>query len=78
MFPNASAKLKEHLLPSKNLLNIASGTEKVDNALTQTDFFPIQKDIKDKIDEYNTVPEKTLSTKATFYMIKATLFWILL
>ena len=66
MFPNASAKLKEHLLPSKNLLNIASGTEEVDNALTQTDFFPIQKDIKDKIDEYNTVPEKNYQQKLLF------------
>ena len=27
VFPNASAKLKEHLLPSKNLLNITSRTE---------------------------------------------------
>ena len=71
MFPNASAKLKEHLLPSKNLLNIASGTEKVDNALTQTDFFPIQKDIKDKIDEYNTVPEKNFINKSYFLYDKS-------
>ena len=76
-FPNTSTKLKEHLLPSKNLLNIISGTEEVGNVLTQTNFFPLQKDIKDKIDEYNSVPEKSLSTKNTFYTIKATLIWIL-
>ena len=37
VFPNASAKLKEHLPPSKNLLNLASGTEEADNVLTQND-----------------------------------------
>ena len=37
VFPNVSAKLKEHLPPSKNLLNLASGTEEADNVLTQND-----------------------------------------
>ena len=73
VFPNASAKLKEHLLPSKNLLNIASGTEEVDNALTQTDFFPIQKDIKDKIDKCNTVPEKNFINESYFLCNKSNL-----
>ena len=77
VFPNASDKLKEHLLPSKNLLSITSRTEEVDNVLTQTDFFPIQKYIKDKMTSTIQCLKKTLSTKATFYTIKATLFWIL-
>ena len=36
LFPNASDKLKENLLPSKNLLNIESGSE-------ETIFSPSQK-----------------------------------
>ena len=77
MFPNASAKLKEHLLPSKNFLNITSRTEEVDNVLTQNDFFPIQKTLKIKLTSTIQWVKITLSAKATFYTIKATLFWIL-
>ena len=40
LFPNASDKLKENLLPSKNLLNIESGTGETSNVLTQNDFSP--------------------------------------
>ena len=76
-FPNTSAKLNKHLLPSKNLLNVTSETEEVDNVLTQNNFFPIQKNIKDKIDDTIRDLKKTLSTKAIFYTVKATLFWIL-
>ena len=43
LFPNASDKLKENLLPSKNLLNIESGSEETFNVLTQTIFSPSQK-----------------------------------
>ena len=45
-FPNASAKLKERLLLSNNLLNVTSGIEEVDNVLTQNDFFLFKKDIQ--------------------------------
>ena len=72
-FPNASAKLKEHLLPSKNLLNVRSGTEEVDNVLTQNDFFPIQKNIKDKIDEFNSTPEKNFVNESYFLYDKSNL-----
>ena len=71
MFPNASAKLKELSLPSTNLLNITSGTEEVDNVLTQNDFFPDQKTIKDYINEYNGIPVKEFINE-TFCMIKVT------
>ena len=71
VFPNASAKLKELSLPSTNLLNITSGTEEVDNVLTQNDFFPDQKTIKDYINEYNGIPVKEFINE-TFYMIKVT------
>ena len=71
VFLNASAKLKELSLPSTNLLNITSGTEEVDNVLTQNDFFPDQKTIKDYINEYNGIPVKEFINK-TFYMIKVT------
>ena len=73
VFPNASTKLKEYLPPSKDLLNIASGTEEVDNVLTQNDYFPIQKDIKDKIDEYNSVPEKNFVNESYFLYDKSNL-----
>ena len=73
VFPNASAKLKEHLLPSKNLLNITSRTEEVDNVLTQNDFFPIQKDIKDKIGEYNSVGENNFISESYFLYDKSNL-----
>ena len=73
VFPNASTKLKEHLLPSKNLLSITSGTEEVDNVLTQTDFFPIQKYIKDKIDKYNSAPEKNFINESYFLCDKSNL-----
>ena len=73
VFPKASTKLKKHLPPSKNLLNIASGTEEVDNVLTQNDYFPIQKDIKDKIDEYNLVPEKNFVNESYFLYDKSNL-----
>ena len=43
LFPNASDKLKENLLPSKNLLNIESGSEETFNVLTQTIFSPSKK-----------------------------------
>ena len=76
-FPNASAKLKEHLLPSKNLLNVTSGTEEVDNVLTQNDIFLFKKIFKIKLTGTIRHLKKTLSTKATFYTIQATLFWIL-
>ena len=73
VFPNASTKLKEYLPPSKDLLNIASGTEEVDNVLTQNDYFPIQKDIKDKIDEYKSVPEKNFVNESYFLYDKSNL-----
>ena len=73
MFPNASAKLKEHLLPSKNLLNVTSGTEEVDNVLTQNDLFPIQKNIKDKINEYNSTSEKNFVNESYFLYDKSNL-----
>ena len=72
LFPNASNKLKENFLPSKNLLNIESVTEGTVNVLTQNDFFPTQKDIKDKIDEYNGVPSKYFVNKSYFCTIKVT------
>ena len=73
VFPNASTKLKEHLLPSKNLLNMASGTEEVDNVLTQNNFFPIQKNMKDKIDEYNSTPEQNFLNESCFLYDKSNL-----
>ena len=72
-FPDTSTKLKEHLLPSKNLLNVTSGTEEVDNVLTQNDFFPIQKNIKDKTDEYNSTPEKNFVNESYFLYDKSNL-----
>ena len=71
VFPNASAKLKEPLLPSTNLLNITSGTEEAENVLTQNDFFPEQKIIKDYINEYNGIPINQFINE-TFCMIKVT------
>ena len=72
-FPNASTKLKEHLLLSENLLNVTSGTEEVDNVLTQNDFFPIPKNIKDKIDKYNSTPEKNFVNESYFLYDKSNL-----
>ena len=66
------AKLKG-LPPSKNLLNMASGTEEVDNVLIQNDFFLIQKDIKDKADKYNPVPEKNFVNESYFLYDKSNL-----
>ena len=66
------AKLKG-LPPSKNLLNMASGTEEVDNVLIQNDFFLIQKDIKDKADKYNSVPEKNFVNESYFLYDKSNL-----
>ena len=71
--PKCIHQIERTFATSKNLLNITSGTEEVDNALTQTDFFPIQKDIKDKIDEYNTVPEKNFINKSYFLYDKSNL-----
>ena len=65
--------MKEHLLPSKHLISITSGTEEVDNVLTQTDFFPLAKDIKNKIDEYNLVPEKKFINESYFLYDKSNL-----
>ena len=65
VFPNASTKLKEQ--------NIASGTEEVDNVLTQNNFFPIQKNMKDKIDEYNSTPEQNFLNESCFLYDKSTL-----
>ena len=73
MFPNASAKLKEHLLQSNDLLNITSRIEEVGNALTQNDFFPIQKDIKDKIDKYNSAGENKFISESYFLYDKSNL-----
>ena len=58
LFPNASDKLKENFVLKTNLLNIESGTDEIANVLTQNNFFPEQKPIKDSIDEYNGVPIK--------------------
>ena len=66
LFPNASAKLKEQLQPSKSLLNIESGTEETSNVITQNDFFPVQKEIKDKIDEYNGATTKYFVNESYF------------
>ena len=73
MFPNASAKLKEHLLPSKNVLNIASRFGELNHVLTQNDFFPFRKDIKDKTDECNLVPEKNFVNESYFLCDKCNL-----
>ena len=73
LFPNASDKLKENFVPTTNLLNIESGTEETANVLTQNDFFPEQKTIKDSIDEYNGVPIKQFINESYFLYNKSNL-----
>ena len=73
LFPNASDKLKENLLPPENLLNIESRTEETSNVLTQNDFFPIQKDIKDYTDKCNGVPNKYFANESYFLYDKSNL-----
>ena len=71
LFPSASDK--ENLLPPENLLNIESRTEETSNVLTQNDFFPIKKDIKDYTDEYNGFPNKYFVNESYFLYDKSNL-----
>ena len=65
--------MKENLLPPENLLNIESRTEETSNVLTQNDFLPIQKDIKDYTDKYNGVPNKYFVYESYFLYDKSNL-----
>ena len=58
LFPNASKTLKDNFISSNNLLNTENGTEETANVLALADFFPEEKEIKEKIVEYNGIPIK--------------------
>ena len=75
LFPNASDKLKENFVPTTSLLNIESETEETANALTQSDFFPEEKIIKDCIDEYNGVTIKQFINESYFLYDKSNLIY---
>lgn len=56
LFPKASKTIKDNFIPANNLLNTESGTEEIANVIKSADFFPEEKQIKEKIAEYNAVP----------------------
>ena len=60
LFPNASKTLKDNFISSNNLLNIENGTEETANVLTSVDFFPEEKEIKEKIAEYKASQSNNL------------------
>ena len=68
VLPNIAATLNL----TKYLINAESGIEDVENTLTDENFYPVKKDIKEKMKEYNAIPTKILLMKVTFYTIKAT------
>ena len=57
---------------TKYLINAESGTEDVENTLTDEIFYLVKKDIREKIKEYNAIPTKVSLMKVTFYTTKAT------
>ena len=73
LFPNASKTLKDNFISSNNLLNIENGTEETANILTSADFFPEEKEIKEKIAEYNGIPIKQFINESYFLYDKSNL-----
>ena len=69
---NAPNNLSTILNPSNDLINTESNLEEVENTLTDQLFYPVKKDIKEKIEEYNAIPTKNFINESYFYTIKAT------
>ena len=69
---NAPNNLSTILNLSNDLINIESNLEEVENTLTDQLFYPVKKDIKEKIEEYNAIPTKNFINESYFYTIKAT------
>ena len=56
LFPNNNKTISDILTPINGLINIESDTEETYNVLIPEVFFPEEKEISEKITEYNAVP----------------------
>ena len=55
---NGTNDIKQKLNLSSNLINFESNTESEENTLSDETFYPVVKNLKEKIAEYNAVPTK--------------------
>ena len=63
--------------PKNDLINVENGLEEVVNGLSTEIFFPLKRNIENKIAEYNAVPKKKFINESYFlynkiFLIKKT------
>ena len=73
LFPNNHKTISDILAPINDLINLESGTEEIYNILTLEFFFPEEKEINEKIAEYNAVPIKNFKNESCFLYHKRNL-----
>ena len=71
LFPNSNKILSDNLAPINELVNLESGTEEIYNVLSLEIFFPQEKEIREKITEYNATPIKNFINESYFLYDKS-------
>ena len=70
-FPKMKTSISDIINPKNDLINVENGLEEVVNGLSTEIFFPLKKNIEDKIAEYNAVPVKTFINEGYFLYNKS-------
>ena len=73
MFKNGTNNIKRILNPSSSLINLEDNTEIIQNILSDEIFYPVTKNIKEKIAEYNAIPTKNFNNESYFLYDKSNL-----
>ena len=72
-FRYAPSIIASILNPTRYLINAQSVIEDIKNTLTDEIFYPIKKDIKEKIEEYKAIPTKNFINESYFLYDKSNL-----
>ena len=59
-FTKVKKTISDIINPKNDLINVENGLEEAPNGLSEVLFFPSQKNIEDKIAEYNAIPTKKI------------------
>ena len=70
---NGTNNIKQKLNPSSNLINFESNTESEENTLSDEIFYPVVKNLKEKIAEYNAIPTKNFINESYLLYDKSNL-----